>query len=207
MPFLSVLGANELSIVERYLKPVQFTKDSRIIEEGGPGDSCYIIDEGEVRLELQKLRETDSDGVLGYLGPGMFLGEFALLDGRPRSATAYAHTDVAARWFSTSDFEELCEKHPTIGMTMLKALGQAVSIKLRQQNDRIAENILVDESDAETDEMVARAVTAQKAFEEWPEERIDALLRDVAEVIAGRAEELAEACVVESGIGVAADKV
>jgi acyl-CoA reductase-like NAD-dependent aldehyde dehydrogenase len=55
--------------------------------------------------------------------------------------------------------------------------------------------------------MVAAAVAAQEAFQFWTEPRVDALLRDVAEAIARRAEDLAVASVEETGMGVAADKM
>jgi acyl-CoA reductase-like NAD-dependent aldehyde dehydrogenase len=57
------------------------------------------------------------------------------------------------------------------------------------------------------DDMMARAVAAQKAFETWPETQVDALLEDIAGTIAEHAEELAQATVEETGMGVVADKV
>ncbi len=206
MSFLNTIQEDERAVVEEHLQTVRFPKNTCIFREGDQGDGCYFIDGGEIRLEIQDA-ETDSDGVLGYLGSGEFLGEFSLLDGKPRSATAYAHTDVETRWFSKSAFEELCEHYPRIGMAISRALGENLTDKLRQQNDRLAESIFAEEIDADTHQMVARAVAAQRAFQDWSEERVDALLRDVAEAFAERAEELAEASVAETGMGVVADRV
>src|SRR5215207_5894628 len=58
----------------------------------------------------------------------------------------------------------------------------------------------------EVDTMVARAVAAQRAFESWPESRVDALLGEIAACIAERAEELAIATVAETGLGNVIDK-
>jgi acetaldehyde dehydrogenase/alcohol dehydrogenase len=58
----------------------------------------------------------------------------------------------------------------------------------------------------EVDAMVALAVTAQRVFESWSEERTDALLADIAECIADHAEALASATVRETGMGNVADK-
>jgi acetaldehyde dehydrogenase/alcohol dehydrogenase len=58
----------------------------------------------------------------------------------------------------------------------------------------------------EVDEIVHRAVDAQRAFATWPERRVDALLGDIAETIGERAEQLAVAAVEETGLGNAADK-
>jgi len=206
MSFLSALQGEELAIFEKHINPVQFPRNSCIIRQGDPGDGCYIIDEGTVRLELQSA-ETDTDSVIGFLESGMFLGEFSLLDGRPRSANAYAHTDVKGRWLSKQSFEEMCQSHPKVGLIMTVALGQDLTAKLREFNNKIAGYIFAGEIDKDTHEIVARAVKAQQSFEEWPEDRVDALLQDVAQAIAERAEELAEASVAETGMGKVEDKV
>jgi acyl-CoA reductase-like NAD-dependent aldehyde dehydrogenase len=58
----------------------------------------------------------------------------------------------------------------------------------------------------DVDATVFRAVAAQRAFADWPEPRVDALLQDVATVIADHAEPLARATVAETGLGNVADK-
>jgi len=206
MSFLSALQGEELAIFEKYVCPVQFPRNSCIIREGDPGDGCYVIDEGTIRLELRSV-ETDTDSVIGFLESGAFLGEFSLLDGKPRSASAYAHTDVKGRWFSKQSFEEICQCHPKVGLIISAALGQDVTTKLRDFNKILAGYIFAGEIDKDTHQMVARAVKAQRSFENWPEDRVDALLQDVAQAIAERAEELAEATVAETGIGKVEDKV
>jgi acyl-CoA reductase-like NAD-dependent aldehyde dehydrogenase len=206
MSFLESLDPSDRSTLEQFFQPVRFSKGDLILRQGDPGDGCYLIDEGEVRLELED-RETDSDSVLGYLSPGMFLGEFSLVDGEPRSAFAFAHSDVAARWFSRADFDALCQTHPCLALSVSTALGRNLTEKLRYYTGKIAEYLFADEADASTDEMIACAAQAQRQFLEWPEDKVDALLYDLAEAVAAQAPALAEACVHETKIGVAADKV
>ena len=205
MSFLNTLSESEIAIINEYLHPVNFPAGACIMREGEPGEGCYFIDKGEVRIEIHNV-ETDSDNVLTYVDVGTFIGEVSLLDGKPRSASAFAQTDVSARWFSRQAFDEMCEKHPRIGFTVLKDLGQDLSGKLRRETNKVAEYIFADEIDADTNAMVARAVTAQRAFADWDETRVDALLAGIAESVAGQAEALAEACVAETEMGVAADK-
>src|SRR5215469_10669274 len=57
------------------------------------------------------------------------------------------------------------------------------------------------------DALLEAAVAAQREFEHWSEQRVDALLKAIAGVIADHAEELAEATVAETGLGNVADKV
>src|SRR4028118_88290 len=105
----------ELAVLEGYMGPVTFPQGVCIFRQEAAGEDCYLIDEGQVRLEVEQ-PEVDSDGVLGYLEPGMFLGEFSLLDRMPRSASAYADTDVRARRLSAAALESLCVRHPDIGL-------------------------------------------------------------------------------------------
>jgi len=89
---------------------------------------------------------------------------------------------------------------------MSVALAQDLTTKMREFNERIAGYIFAGSIDKDTHEIVARAVKAQQSFEKWPEDRTDALLRDVAEAIAEQAEELAEATVRETNMGNVMDK-
>ena len=207
MSFLEILQADELGgVLEKYLVPVQFPKNTCIMRQGDKGEGCYIIDEGTVRLEV-KNTETDTDSVIGFLEPIVFVGEFNLLDNSPREATAYAHTDVKARYFSKQKYDEICQTYPRIALTIATTMGQNLIEKLRKANERVAGYIFADDIDEDTNQMVERAKRSQRLFASWTEERVDNLLKDIAETIAARAEELAARCVAETNIGIVADKI
>ncbi len=207
MSFLNILQAEELGgVLEQYLVPVQFAKNSCIMHQGDTGEGCYLIDEGMVRLEV-KNAETDTDGVIGFVEPPMFVGEFSLLENKPREATAYAHTDVKARYFSKASYDEISKKYPRIGLTIATTLAQNLIEKLRKANDKVAGYIFAGDIDMDTNQMVARAQKEQREFASWPEDRINAMLKDIAETIAEKAEELANETVAETKMGVVEDKV
>jgi len=207
MSFLNILQADELGgVLENYLEPVQFPKNTCIMRQGDKGEGCYIIDEGTVRLEVTNT-ETDTDSVIGFLEPIVFVGEFSLLDDKPREATAYAHTDVKARYFSKQSYDEICQKYPRIALTIATTMGQNLIEKLRKASERVAGYIFAEDIDQDTNQMAERAQRAQRLFAPWTEERVDALLKEIAESIAAKAEELASATVAETKMGVIADKV
>lgn len=190
--------------------PVFFPKDTRIFREGDLGDGCYLIEHGSVRLELQN-SETETDYVLGFLEPGMFLGEFSLLDNKPRSASAFAHTDVKAQWLSIAHFNEILQSNADLASILLLSLGQDLTAKMRGLVSKFTMNLFsdsmfTDRVDADTNETVARAVAAQKAFNDWTEARVDALLYDISTAIAEHAHELAEKTVLETDMGNVKDK-
>jgi len=49
----------------------------------------YFIEQGEVRLEVAHHEHVDTEHLLGYLTSGGLLGQLALLDGLPSSASAH----------------------------------------------------------------------------------------------------------------------
>jgi short-subunit dehydrogenase/acyl-CoA reductase-like NAD-dependent aldehyde dehydrogenase len=203
---LDILSAEDQRIVSEHLQPVHFAAQQCIFRQGSPGDACYIVQAGDVRLELEQDKHIETECVLGYQGQGSVLGELAVLDGLPRSASAYAETDVTAQCLSSKVIEQLCATHPSIGVELLRALARDTSLKLRRSNERIADFIVSAAPDPEVDRMVAQAIEAQRRFEEWPEERVDALLLALATAVADQAEPLARATVKETMIGDVADK-
>src|SRR6185295_2803761 len=79
----------------------------------------------------------------------------------------------------------------------------ARGIAAKRLDDAIADDRRID---AEVDRVAADAARAQETFEKWTDERVDALLADLAETFAESAQDLALATVRETGLGNAADK-
>jgi acyl-CoA reductase-like NAD-dependent aldehyde dehydrogenase len=196
--------SDEAGAVKRYAQPVTFAAGTCIFQAGSPADCCYFIDRGRVRIELDR-NELDSDDVLGFLEPGSTLGEISILDGMPRSATAFAHTDVEARRLSKESLEQLRDTDPRALAAVYLALGRNAAVKLRNTNERLGDAIFPTR-DPEVDELVARASVAQKEIQDWPEERIDSVLLAIAQSFAIRARDLAEETVRVTRIGNVPDK-
>src|SRR5258708_992600 len=204
-PF-DVLTENEYSVLESVIEPLKFSAGTCIFEEGSPGDGCYVIDDGRVRIELgSDSSHTDDDSVLAYMEPGTILGELSLLDRLPRSASAYAQTDVTTRHISVQSIDNLVETQPHLGAQLLGILGKSASLKLRHATDQLDQYIHV-RHDPAVDKMIERALTAQHEILDWSEERIDTLLLAMSQVIDQHAEELATLAVNETKIGNVPDK-
>jgi acyl-CoA reductase-like NAD-dependent aldehyde dehydrogenase len=214
-PFDS-LAADEAAVLTERAAPVEFSAGSCIFEAGTIGDCCFVIDSGVVRVDVARRdlpsdSEIDDDTALAYVEAGELLGELALLDQLPRSASAYAYTDVRARRIDAAVLDEFTQTRPGLAVTLYSALGRAAALRLRRLTNRLAVPILVEEPDAEGDldvgSTVARAVAAQDSLLGWGEERIDELLRSMATAVADHAEELARANVEEAGFGSVESKI
>jgi CRP-like cAMP-binding protein len=101
-----------------------------LFEEGQPGNEMYIVVSGEVEIRRQV---GGIERVLAVLPAGEFFGEMAILNGRPRSATAVVRT--AARLFviDGTTFEAMLRARPEIALRMIKAL----SSRLASANDHV----------------------------------------------------------------------
>jgi acyl-CoA reductase-like NAD-dependent aldehyde dehydrogenase len=199
------LAPEQEALLSSCLKDVQFKKDTVIFESGADGDAAYIIDAGEVRIELEN-PELDSDAVLRFMGPGTVLGEVALLDRQKRSAKAVAHTDVKARMIGAGALDELAKDHPAFVLQVVRGLARDATSKLRSATAQLSEYMLGGPQDPEVEEMVAKATAAQEAYAGWSEDKVDGLLGALTEAFVAHAEELAIATVKETHLGNAVDK-
>ncbi len=202
---LTALGLTDARRMDGLVTSHRFPAEACLMAEGSVGDACYLVVEGEIRVEVTRA-DFDSDGVVGYVGPGELCGEFSLLDRTPRSASAYAHTDVVVRRLSADGLRALCRDDPAAGLQVVLALGRNAATRARQYAKHLQQFVFGDEVDASVDRTVAAASAAQESFEAWPEDKVDGLVAAVAEAVAARAGPLAADTVAETGVGNAADK-
>jgi acyl-CoA reductase-like NAD-dependent aldehyde dehydrogenase len=197
---LDAFGVELLSAIHKIREPVSLPAGARIFEKGSIADAFYIIDEGEVAIEVPT-PDVDTDPVLEVLVAGDFLGEEALLGGAPHWASAVATTDVELVRVAASDLRRMYKEQPEEGVAVLRAMARYTANRLRDASARVAESLADDAPDAMVDEMVATAIAAQAEFESWPEDRVDALLEDIATSINARGPELAADTVAETTLG------
>src|SRR5438093_7090345 len=88
----SSLSLAEREALQRAAQAKSFSKGQAIFCEGDEGDGIYIVKSGEVQI-IASL-EQGEPRKLSRIGPGDFFGELAVLDSRPRSATAAAESDT-----------------------------------------------------------------------------------------------------------------
>jgi CRP-like cAMP-binding protein len=88
----------------------RYREGGLIFAEGDRGSEVLLVTGGVVRLVVGSDREIDD------VGPGELLGEFAALDGRPRSASAYAQTAVDLVAFTASEVIEVIERSPDLDL-------------------------------------------------------------------------------------------
>jgi acyl-CoA reductase-like NAD-dependent aldehyde dehydrogenase len=194
-----------LMVLEPHMQAIEVPAGSAIFKAGEPSDAIYVIDEGDVRVEVHS-HEVDTDTVLEFRGPGSFLGDTGVLAKVPRWTSAFAHTDVQAHRVSADGLRRVYQESPAEGLAILRTLSRDTATRAEHAAQQLVEHLADDQPDPEVERLVAGAMAAQRAFESWSEERVDALLKDIATSIAGQADELARLTVEETHIGNAAHK-
>lgn len=129
----------EIESIAGHLRLERRRKGEVICREGETVPSLFIIAEGSV--SVLKHDAGDREKLLARLGPGQTLGEMALLDGQPRSATAVAAQDVSLLVFTRGELERLSEQTPRLAVKVLWKLARFLSQRLRQTSGALAEHL------------------------------------------------------------------
>ncbi len=132
----SGLLAEQLQALEQTANMRAFKADDVIFQEGDPGDGIYIVLEGRVQVST-RVSETERR-VLTRVEPGDFFGEMAILDDRPRSATALAEAETKVCFLHRDDLVRILERSPKLAIGLLREF----SLRLRDFNRRYVEESL-----------------------------------------------------------------
>lgn len=100
-------------------RKVTFDRGQALMREGEDGTEFFVVVDGS--LEISKAGAT-----IARLGPGEFLGEIALIDGRPRTATAIALEPVTALVIERPAFLDLVGDVGAVRLGVLMALTERI---------------------------------------------------------------------------------
>ncbi len=110
-----------------------------VCEEGEADPSLFIIARGSAAV--QKATPGAAPRLLARLGRGQTIGEMALLDGQPRSATVVAAEDLVLLVLARAELERLVEESPRLAAKLLWKLGRLISQRLRQTSGALADKV------------------------------------------------------------------
>jgi hypothetical protein len=111
-----------------------------IVKQGDPGDSMYLILEGELRVrQMIAGKET----ILVTLLAGEFFGDISLFDHGPRSADVVANNNSVLLKISTTNFKRLTDEAPELATPFLNAVCRTLTARIRADNRRLRDQINV----------------------------------------------------------------
>lgn len=99
----------------------EFLPGDILFREGETGDVMYVIQSGAVRISKNV---GGQEKLLTILGPGEFFGEMALLNGKPRTATATVIDPTRCLVIDSRTLEEMVAKNAEISLRLIKKLAK-----------------------------------------------------------------------------------
>lgn len=117
-----------LASVAQIVEEISLRPGQTLISEGERGDCMYLIVEGSVRVHSQ-------GQTIIMLDAGTTVGELAVLDPEPRTASVTAAADAFLFRIAKEPFDEVLADRPEIALGVIRTLSR----RLRSQGRRLAE--------------------------------------------------------------------
>jgi CRP/FNR family transcriptional regulator, cyclic AMP receptor protein len=112
--------------------PRHLTADEVLFLAGDPGDGFYRVEEGLLKISIAAA--SGAERILAILGPGSIVGDLAIIDGKPRSASVSALRDCKLQFVSQKAFDAFAAKNPEI----YKYLAKVLAARLRDTDQIVA---------------------------------------------------------------------
>ena len=112
--------------------PVKLAADQVLFVAGDPGDSCYRVERGLLKVTM--VSRSGIERILTFIGRGGIVGELAIIDGLPRSASVVAVRDTAFEPTYPRRVRRLCGK----ASRALQSLITLFTQRLRETNVAVA---------------------------------------------------------------------
>ena len=144
VPLFASLDDETAAALRALLEVEEKAAGSALFRTGDAGDAMYLVEAGRVRIHI---RDADGDDVtLAELARGDFFGEMAILDGKPRSASATVVEDARFAVLQRDDFLGFVRRNPEVALKMLAA----ITTRLRKTDDllrhRVSRNVNEEEA-------------------------------------------------------------
>jgi CRP-like cAMP-binding protein len=148
-PLFAGLDDATLTLCADAMRGRRFRRGEVVFHVEDPGDALFVVTSGEIKIVLPS-EEGAEPVILTTLGRGGFFGELALLDGRPRSASAIAVRAAEALVLRRDTFDRLVDAEPALRRAMFASLtgeirrltGQIADLHFLDLPGRLARHLL-----------------------------------------------------------------
>ena len=131
MPLFHHLSYKEIIRVLNVTEVREFQPGQEIIKEGAPGEEMFIVLRGKVRLHK-------NGAFITNLTPGAHMGEMALVDRGPRSASATAEERSRVLTLRRREFYQIIRKDPQLSVKLLWSFVQVLADRLRKTTEDLS---------------------------------------------------------------------
>src|SRR5215467_9098532 len=123
-----MLGSAELNALRQIVREQKVPAGQDIFREGDKGDGIYVVKDGLVEITISLTQNNRK--LFAQVPPGELFGEMAVLELKPRSATATAAKDSVVYFIPRGELLAMVERSPTLSLELLREISQ----RLREFN-------------------------------------------------------------------------
>lgn len=134
------MSEEDLQQVEKLVFVNRFNGGDVVCREGDNSDfMCFVV---RGKLEISKHGAEGKEVVIAHLRAGDSLGEMALVDHEPRSASVQAVEDSTVIVLTRKGFEHLRKRSPGAANVVLENIARLLSSNLRRTSAQLAQYML-----------------------------------------------------------------
>src|SRR5690348_3960015 len=115
------LKSADMAALRKAAQERTFSAGQEIFKEGDAGNGLYVVKDGMV--EISAGVENNSRQVFSQVTPGEMFGEMAVIDDKPRSASALAKEKTIVYFVSRDDLLTLVEHSPALALALLREVS------------------------------------------------------------------------------------
>ncbi|OGF44268.1 MAG: hypothetical protein A2231_02040 [Candidatus Firestonebacteria bacterium RIFOXYA2_FULL_40_8] len=133
-PNFAQFSEEELKTLIACCKEKILSDGELLFQEGESGNSMYIVKKGGIKiLKMGFLGEA----VIAQVNPGEFVGEMAVIDNSPRSATVKAIANTELLELSKESYTSLKKDSPKVAIKIMDLLLRLLSLRLRSTTSKL----------------------------------------------------------------------
>jgi len=117
LPLFSGCNRRELETVAGLADEVRLRAGTILTAQGEPGNECFVLLDGGADVTID-------DHLVAELGPGEIVGEMALLESEPRTATVVTTTNTRVLVMTRPTFTAVLEKCPNLARRVMRTLAR-----------------------------------------------------------------------------------
>lgn len=128
---------HDIEALSDYMQAYEAGKGLTLFKEGENGSYMCLIIQGKV--DVCKKDQNDKIKVVASIGAGKTLGEMAIIDGEPRSASAIAIEPTTLALLTKVNFQRIVSEKPGLATRILLQVSRLLSQRLRRTSGQLVD--------------------------------------------------------------------
>jgi len=136
-PLFMALDADDLNAIDPYIGTIELAEGDTLFCEGDNSNFAAFVIDGQ--LDVIKKDINNKEKVVSTFSKGSAIGELALLDGMPRSASVRARSAASVTVLDRKGLDAIIDEEPRVAVKILRHLARSVSYNMRRISNQLSD--------------------------------------------------------------------